>query len=82
MKFCTGFKLSCVSIKNICSEWRGLSLYMVEELDAVLKKNKKNRKAVGLSCPVKNVNKPDHSNPLKKQCPAMSGNDEIICSPD
>ena len=35
-----------------------------------------------MSCPVKDVNKPDHSDPLKMLSPATTGNDEIISSPD
>ena len=35
-----------------------------------------------LLCPVKNVNNPDNSNPLKTLRLATTGNDEIIRSPD
>ena len=38
--------------------------------------------SVSLSCPVKNVNKLDHSKPLKTQRSATTGNDKIIRSPN
>ena len=35
-----------------------------------------------MSCPAKNVNKPDQSIPKKTPRPATTGNDEIIRNPD